>query len=175
VTAVALRDKRMASALTYVEIACIERESFDEVLEEFPLTKEKVQSAAMKIAIQRALVVVSEFVKVSRSEAHSNPILSSLMAESRLSGRGGIDAALIIPMITGMPVREVDDEYENDMIDGDMNTPRPGSAGGELAAITQRLEKNEEVQRQLNSKVDHMQHTLENLVELVRADIKRSI
>ena len=66
VSARALRDKRFASALTYTELAFVSREVLDDVLKDYPDSQRQVQEAAMKIAMQRAIVVVSEFIKLAR-------------------------------------------------------------------------------------------------------------
>ena len=71
VTSPQLREKKAASALTVVEIASITRNDVDEVLEDFPASAQFIRKAAMKIAMQRAIVVVSEFVKMSRERAAS--------------------------------------------------------------------------------------------------------
>jgi len=66
VTTTALRDRRPVSALTFIEIATLTRTDLDEVLASFPESKKLIQQAAMKIAVQRAVIVISEYMKTSQ-------------------------------------------------------------------------------------------------------------
>lgn len=65
----ALRDMRHASALTYVEVGTIAREDLDAVLQTFPNSERVIRQSAMKIAMQRAIVVISEFVRMQQLQA----------------------------------------------------------------------------------------------------------
>ena len=72
----ALRDLRPASTLTYVEIAMLSRASLDEVLSGFPLAAASIRQAAMKVAMRRAVVVVSKY-------HHQRKVLSASAAEGK--------------------------------------------------------------------------------------------
>ena len=84
VSASALRDLRPASALTYVEVASLSRDSIDEVLPRFPKSAAIVRQAAMKVAMRRAVVIISEYVRsrqdlrASADEKAANAAHSSL-------------------------------------------------------------------------------------------------
>jgi len=149
VTAAALRDRRPASALTFVEVATLSRQALDEVLAAYPDSRKIIQQAAMKIAMQRAIVVVSEYIKISKAErragspppdepskgdaasshgAASPDMLASI--RSRLvmvNGMGAGDAvhagAEILQMMTGKPFRELDAEQENPLVNPPAGSP----------------------------------------------------
>ena len=76
----------LVSALTYVEVAYVTRQSFDEVLQDFPHSALIIKNAAMKIAMQRAIVVVSAASKAlaaSRNKPHvagGNPLMNLLQS-----------------------------------------------------------------------------------------------
>merc|ERR1711865_81487 len=68
----ALRDLRHASALTYVEVGTLSREDLETVLESFSASEREIRQAAMKIAMQRAIVVISEFVRMQQASKSAN-------------------------------------------------------------------------------------------------------
>jgi hypothetical protein len=59
VSAVTLRDLRHASALSYLEVATLERDDLYDCLTSYPVSRQQVREAAMKIALQRAVLVIS--------------------------------------------------------------------------------------------------------------------
>ena len=61
---------RPASALTYVEVATLSRDDMMSVLEDFPKSQAVIRQAAMKVAVRRAVVIISEYVR-SRQELQS--------------------------------------------------------------------------------------------------------
>lgn len=168
VTSKALRDKRNASALTYVEIASLDKATMDEVLESFPKSKADVQEAAMKIAMQRAIVVVSEFIKLTRERAAgaaSSSTLFNMLAEHKDASGGQLDGAHIIPMITGQPFRDPDEEVE-----AEVEAEVGAAVGGEaMHAVMKRLSEHGSAQKALETKVDKMAAQLDTIVGLIKS------
>ena len=182
VSANALRDKRLASALPYAEIATLTRDDIDDVLESFPKSKRMVTEAAMKIAMQRAIVVVSEFMKLTRDRRpHSasspagapagapaapteKPGIMALFEEKRAAGQ--LDGAAIIPFLTGQPLIDPEDEDEEEGM-----SPKPvrHGADGELAALTRKLDAQGAEQKALASQVEGMKRQLDKVVSLLEA------
>jgi hypothetical protein len=62
VSSSALRDNRRVMALTYVELATITRGDIFETLADFPESAKTIHVAAMKIAMSRAVQLISRFV-----------------------------------------------------------------------------------------------------------------
>ena len=117
VSSMALRDMRHASALTYVEVGTIAREDLEEVLERFPVSERAIRQSAMKIAMQRAIVVISEFVRLQQAKAAGGTdsgrekLAGAVNVASALPG--GVDgdpndASVILNMITGGKMKEID-------------------------------------------------------------------
>ena len=104
ITAPALRDQRPASALTYVEVATLERKDIDDVLHDFPQSRRLVQQAAMKIAMQRAVIVVSEYIKMKQRPASSDAFFANIQMPSASEHNG----AEILQMLTGQTIRGLD-------------------------------------------------------------------
>eukprot|EP00966_Prymnesium_polylepis_P327998 7383812-Prymnesium_polylepis.2 len=59
VTSRALRDLSSVSALSYLEVATLERDDLYACLENYPDSAQLVREAAMKIALQRAVVIIA--------------------------------------------------------------------------------------------------------------------
>jgi len=117
VSSLALRDMRPASALTYVEVATLARDDLDEVLAKFPASAAIIRQAAMRIAMQRAVVIISEYVR-SRQDlrASGDPRLkpqktahSSLTSAFGHSDDPSSDPAMILRIITGEPLKDIVD------------------------------------------------------------------
>ena len=184
VNAVALRDKRMASALTYVEIASLTRDSMFEVIDKYPASSKMVQQAAMKIAMQRAIVVVSEFIKMSKGDhamalagaATQSPVMSAIKANS---DGAKIDGTSIIPFMTGMPLREPEEVEEEEAMSPITKERRQSSESGggggggggsvDLSGVTRRLDAQESGLKSLSSKVDGMKGQLADILKAVQA------
>jgi len=136
VSSQALRDMRHASALTYVEVGTISREDIEEVLVTFPTSERSIRQSAMKIAMQRAIVVISEFVRMQQLRASGGVDLnkgglgklkgaiSVVTTLGKVGGKevtahlhredfdGGSanDPSVILTMITGGKMKQIDDE-----------------------------------------------------------------
>ena len=59
ITSPALRDTRPATALTYVEIGTLSKVDFEECLLNFPQSERHIRTCALKIAMQRAGLIIS--------------------------------------------------------------------------------------------------------------------
>jgi len=160
VTAPALRDKRSASALTYAEIASLSREAIDEAIEGFPESARMIKNAAMKIAMQRAIVVVSEATKAV-AERRANPgrganALMNVLLQGADSGKGAqLDGAAVIPLLMGRPVIDVPEgEYDG--------APGAAAADETLAGVSARLKAQE-------GKVDTLSGKLDEVLALLKA------
>jgi len=116
VTSSALRDLRPASALTYVEVATLARADLDEVLPHFPTSQRAIRQAAMKIAMQRATVIIAEYVRSRQDLRASSPEMQK-HAHSNLTSAFGhsddpsADPTMILRIITGANLRDVVDGY----------------------------------------------------------------
>jgi len=143
VTAPALRDRRPASALTFVEVATLSRAALDDVLSSYPDSRKIIQQAAIKIAMQRAIVVVSEYIKLSKNlktpsakTAPGSPeLFHNIRARFVLGDEDDDEAphgAEILQMMTGKPLRDVD----GDQIDGLDGEGSPGRASPNRLSVT---------------------------------------
>jgi len=116
----ALRDLRHASALTYVEVGTISREDLESVLEQFPASEREIRQSAMKIAMQRAIVVISEFVRMQQAaKGGGGSGLDKLagvfsggnsVALGEGEGDGQTDPSMILNIITGGKLKDIDEE-----------------------------------------------------------------
>ncbi len=111
VSSQALRDLRPASALTYVEVATLSRTDLDEVLRRFPASLQQIRQAAMRVAMRRAVVIISEYVR-SRRELRAS---GGLALRSNLMSAFGHDSeatdpTTVLRIITGKNLRDVDEE-----------------------------------------------------------------
>jgi hypothetical protein len=68
----ALRDRKPAAALTYVEVNTLTKPDLDFVLDIFPKSAAHVRKAAVLIAVKRAMVVVSDYVKIQENRERIN-------------------------------------------------------------------------------------------------------
>merc|ERR1711939_956299 len=80
--------------------------SLDEVLKDFPEAAMFVRAAAMKIAMQRSVVIISEYVRMSkRNEGRANQLADALGGDSNIKSG---DPAAILRVITGSTARDID-------------------------------------------------------------------
>ena len=171
VTSPALRDRKGASALTFVEVASLTREDLDQVLEQFPRSAAHVRKAAMKIAMQRAIVVVSEYIKMSRpevggkvqSDMRQSAIFQAIMA--RQSGSQQVDGVQIMQMMTGVPIKEIDELEAEEAAEA----AGAESAPADLAPILRRLDASDAGQKKLEAQVAAMKGTLDQILTAVQA------
>lgn len=77
-----LRDLRIAKALGYCEIVTLTRPGLDEALQQFPASQQLIREAGLKIATQRAILVISMYARVKASRARK-------MRDARLAANGG--------------------------------------------------------------------------------------
>ena len=168
VTASALRDKRPVSALTYAEIALLTRENFDEVLAGFPESARVIKNAAMKIAMQRAIVVVSAATKALKAR-QNNPQaaagctpMMTLLESGAASNGAQLDVEAVIPLLMGKSVKSLE-ELEG----GGGGGGEVGEEGGvpasqaALKGVMSRLDAQEATQKSLGAKLDKVLELLE--------------
>jgi len=62
-TSNALRDRRPAAALTYVEVITLEKRDLDEVCEAFVDIKQQIHMAKVFMAMKRSMVVVADYIR----------------------------------------------------------------------------------------------------------------
>jgi len=161
----ALRDKRQTSALTYVEIGFLTREVIFGAAEQFPASLELIQHAAMQIAMQRAIVVVSEFVKVAKSGAAAAlPMFQTLGAENVFKGdKEEVDGAAIIPMITGNPLKEPEEVEEEEELD---SADLPALFKSKISTLEEKVDAKVDA---LDAKVGTLQKGLDEVLVLLKA------
>ena len=59
----ALRDRKPAAALTYVEVITLTRPDIDAVCEMFPRSKRKIHQARIYLGLKRSMVVIAEYIR----------------------------------------------------------------------------------------------------------------
>jgi hypothetical protein len=185
VTTLALRDRRTASALTYVEVATLSRDTLDEVLDRFPDSKKVVQQAAIKIAMQRAILIVSEYLKRQREMRNPGGGLSLAARVGEHMRVGSLSSAPeVLEMLTGKKLKEVgvDDVAEvSEMSPGRSASPvtpvvpnaqltlQTTQMSTTLASIERRLENESEQRTRLAEDVQEMKEQLKEISRMLRA------
>jgi len=169
VSSLALRDRKGASALTYVEIASITREDLYEVLEEFPFSQQYVRKAAMKIAMQRAIVVVSEYIKMSRpgnrGQVSSQTAAIFQAIEARKAGTQHIDGVQIMQMMTGVPIKEVEELEAEEEAEAD----GAGVVPTDLSPLLKRMDAQEAGRAKLEAEVKAVKSGLDEILKLLKS------
>lgn len=185
VTAPALRDRRPASALTFVEVATLSRIALDEVLESYPDSRKIIQQAAMKIAMQRAIVVVSEYMKMKRTAVSpgANPsLVATLRARFVIGGEEdeGLNGAEILSMMTGQALRDPDADIIEDAAAITEGSPSPsrmsslgspglGGMGGDVAvSIQKQLMEGAKKHSDLAKEVAQIKGSIEEVLKLLK-------
>ena len=132
VTSHVLRDLRPASTLTYVEVATLSRASLDDVLAGFPRAAAAIRQAAMRVAMQRAVVIVSKYMRQRQVQSASAEEGTGLKAHVALvSAFGGEldgpeeDPTMLLRFITGAGARTI--------IDGELVEEEAGAAAEQQA------------------------------------------
>lgn len=181
----ALRDLRNASALTYVEVGTISRDDLEAVLEQFPASEREIRQSAMKIAMQRAIVVISEFVRMQQSAKSGSAgrldklagVFAGGPASVELSEDAATDPSTILNIITGGKLKDIDEEgniieEEDDEADMMMASPSRmsrargasldgGGGGGEaLASVLKELR---DVRKEMQTSMEAMRREISNL------------
>jgi len=130
VTSRALRDLRVASALTFVEVATLSRDDLEEVLSQFLSPEREIRQSAMKIAMQRAIVVISEYVRARMQQQKTPNTGLDKLAGAFSGGVGGsvafgedsaTDPSIILNIITGGKLKDIDEE--GNIVDEDEDAP----------------------------------------------------
>ena len=102
VLATALTRARNLSLTRYVEVATLQRDDLFDVLASFPMSLKVVQQAAIKIAMQRAVIVVFEYIKMAR-----------LVREGRLSSTGESSVQPLLAVVSARVREQGADERVN--------------------------------------------------------------
>ena len=171
VTSLALREKKPASALTFVEIASITRTDLDEVLEDYPVSAQFIRKAAMKIAMQRAIVVVSEFVKMSRDKKDmANARTSQLFAaiQARNEGSQQVDGVQIMQMLTGLPIKEAEELEAEEAAEEAMEEMKIKGGKADIPTVLQRLEAEAAGRKRLEAELKAMKGSLDAILQAVK-------
>jgi len=169
----ALRDRKGASALTYVEIASLSREDLYEVLEDFPYSAQFVRKAAMKIAMQRAIVVVSEYIKMSKPgfagavNAQTAAIFSAIQA--RQQGSQQVDGVQIMQMMTGNPIKEVKELEAEEEAEEAMAAAGGGGVGVDITPLLKRMDAQEAGRAKLEAEVKAVKSGLDEILTLLKS------
>ena len=180
VSSVALRDTRHASALTYVEVGTIAREDLEELLMQFRQSERAIRQAAMKIAMQRAIVVISEFVRMQQVKASGGfslatglgklaGAINSVQTLNRVSdathlndpNSNASDPSVILTMITGGKMKEINEdgsviEDDDDVLQRRMSTRSDESEaqiGAHLETFSAASVENQKIQIQNQSEL----------------------
>jgi len=141
VTSMALRDLRPASALTYAEVATLSRSDLDEILPRFPESERFIRLAAMKIAMQRATIIIAEYVRSRRDLASGGQGDKHTRAHKGLTSAFGhtsepsADPAMILRVITGANLRDIQDGWLVEEVDDDEGVSEHGKVMKELASV----------------------------------------
>ena len=171
----ALRDLRHASALTYVETGTISREDLETVLELFPASEREIRQSAMKIAMQRAIVVISEFVRMQQAAKGGGGNRLDKLAgvfsggpAVDLSDDSASDPSTILNIITGGKLKDIDEEgniiEEEDEEDGG-STPNPrrsrafSDADGGVA-VASVLKELKDVRKEMKESMEQMRREI---------------
>lgn len=113
VSSLALRDLRHASALSYVEVATLSREDLDAVLASFPQAQALVRQAAMRVAMKRAVVIISGYVRSKKTltTAATSDVLRTNLTSAFGYETMSADATLVLRimnLMTGKNLKDID-------------------------------------------------------------------
>ena len=113
-----LRDKRYATALTYVEVDTLSRNDLYDVLEDFPQAAASVKDSAIRVALKRTVRLIKAYTDRRALEvASEKENKASLMLKAAFSdpfdpsmdSSGVEDPGKIFRLITGGAFRDVDE------------------------------------------------------------------
>ena len=144
VSSVSLRDMRHASALTYVEVATLSRDDLDDVLANFPASAAIIRQAAMRVAMKRAVVIISEFVRSRRElQANSDPRLKQQRQLQNAFGGGDSsdDPAMILRVLTGGNLKDIVDGQLVEEVGGVAPTATMATLAKDIREIKEQLAK----------------------------------
>lgn len=156
------------------------REDLDEILSRYPRAHASIAQAAMKIALQRAIIVISEFLRLRRGlgSKSSNPMMKTENPElydalcSLTEPDAEPQAFDILPLMTGEAIKEIEDVATP----RDLDTPREsateaGAAGGGLdaSAVLRKLDAEKEARVRLEGDMRHVKGQLDEIVKLIKA------
>jgi len=181
VSAVTLRDLRHASALSYLEVATLERDDLYDCLTSYPVSRQQVREAAMKIALQRAVLVISEYVRAAKERSSSKKKASYEYMRSIFAMPENVDdPASLLASVAGINQREIDDETQEivELVEENDN-PNPQYDDTELGRFASRMEvqmKDERAERarleqRLQGVADNVNEIKQILQTMSRTDV----
>ena len=125
-TSPVLRDTRLITALTYVEVQALSRDSLYEVLEMYPESAKMVQNAAVRMALKRTVLLLKAYADsqnvgaekdgsggLSASGSAAYNMLTAAFqpnADANTVSDASNDPAQIFRIITGSKLRDLDDD-----------------------------------------------------------------
>jgi len=158
-----------ARCMTYVHVFSISRRALKDVLAGFPESARVIKNAAMKIAMQRAIVVVSAATKALKARQNNPQALAgrtpmmALLEGGATSNGAQLDVEAVIPLLTGKEVKTIED-LEGGGVGGEAGE-EPGSPGrlgrDALKGVMSRLDAQEATQKALGAKLDKVLELLE--------------
>jgi hypothetical protein len=149
-------------------------------MKDYPHSAYIIRQAAMKIAMQRAIVVVSEYMKLNREKRQpkspsGGEMLDALrQRQSMVHGEDAeIDGASIIPMMTGKPLKtlaQLEQEEAAQAVKA-LTGEDEGSSDGGVAtkAILARLDRQDAERNKLAAEVHQMKGTLDKVLTLLQS------
>ena len=120
-TSPVLRDTRLITALTYVEVQALSRASLYTVLDMFPDSAKMVQNAAVRMALKRTVILLkahsdSQMQKdnagnvLSEGTSRAYNMLTAAFQPTQGAADPSQDVGTIFRIITGARLRDVDEE-----------------------------------------------------------------
>ena len=169
VSAPALRDVRPANSLTYVEVVCLSRDDLFGVLNNFPKSSSVIRQAAMKVAMRRAVVIISNYMRLrsaNRGDAASSmsPGFRSLTAAFGHADAAPADPTTILRMVTGSSLKDVIDGELVEAVDNEPEDPI-AEMRRELGEIKEHLDIRREL-RLIQTDIAKVQRVQQDMTEL---------
>jgi len=180
-TAPVLRDTRLITALTYVEVQALTREDLYAVLDAFPESARSVQNAAVRMALKRTVVLLKAYadaqrvgvatdgaVSASGSKAYSMLTAAFTPAGPDEAVADTADLGHIFRIITGSKLRDVD--AEGNLIEQVALSPNSKharyamTAADESRALRAEVGVLKESVRDVHRKLDGLTSVLQQLV-----------
>ena len=127
----------------------------------------------MKIAMQRAIVVVSEYIKMSKPgfagavNAQTAAIFSAIQA--RQQGSQQVDGVQIMQMMTGNPIKEVKELEAEEEAEEAMAAAGGGGVGVDITPLLKRMDAQEAGRAKLEAEVKAVKSGLDEILTLLKS------
>ena len=171
VTSMALRDLRTASALTYVEVSTLTREDLDAAIALFPEVGAYIRAAAMKIAMQRSVVIISEFVRMAKRNQDKAVQLASAFGGGASVIESG-DPAAILRVVTGCKARDID--ADGHLIEEVEEGPDVEELDPSKMSASELQRKTLDVLKGQHQKVEDLGEKVSRILDLLEAKAKKA-